>query len=151
MLNEDYLPLTERLATEARAELQRMEVRHDTVLTHSLCPPPLPPPYGPSYQQAVESHMTQHQAWFQSALQYGIGASQLWKDISSELAEVKRSRGEALERLRAEHDSRNQNGEANLDIVLDHMRQAPNEEVYALHHYYVIMTSPIGTGSGPVS
>ena len=42
---------------------------------------------------------------------------------------VKRSRGEALEQLRAEHDVRNQNQEANLDVVLDHMRQASNEEV----------------------
>ena len=34
-----------------------------------------------------------------------------------------------MERLRTEHDTKNQNREANLDLVLDHMRQAPNEEV----------------------
>ena len=77
----------------------------------------------------MESHLTQLQSWFQSVLQYGIGASQLWKDHSSALVEMKRSQGEALERLRTEHDAKNQNREANLDLVLDHMRQAPNEEV----------------------
>ena len=63
-------------------------------------------------------------------LQYGIGAAQLWRDYSSALVEVKRSQGEALERVRVEHDAGNQNREANLDLVLDHMRQAPNEEVW---------------------
>jgi hypothetical protein len=80
-------------------------------------------------QMAVEAHIAQHQSWFQSVLQYGMGVGQLWRDHSSALAEVRRSREEALERLRVEHDIRNQNVEANLDMVLDHMRQAPNEQV----------------------
>ena len=71
----------------------------------------------------------QQQSWFQSVLQYGMGAAQLWKDHSSALVEIKRLRVEALERLRAEHDGQNQNLEANLDILLDRMRQAANEEV----------------------
>lgn len=80
-------------------------------------------------QMAVEAHIAQHQSWFQSILQYGMGAAQLWRDHSATLTDVKRSREEALERLRVQHDIKNQNGEANLDIVLDHMRQAPNEQV----------------------
>jgi hypothetical protein len=104
VLTLDYLPLTEKLVKDIRTEL------------HSI-------------ERSVESHLTQQQSWFQSVLQYGIGASQLWKHHSSALVEVKRSRGEAMERLRTEHDTKNQNREANLDLVLDHMRQAPNEEM----------------------
>ena len=58
-----------------------------------------------------------------------MGAAQLWKDHSSTLVEVQRARGEALERLRTQHDTQNQNMEANLDIVLDRMRQGSTEEV----------------------
>lgn len=78
----------------------------------------------------------QHQSWFQSVLQYGMGAAQLWRDHNTALMKVQRSRGEELERLRSEHDTRNQNREANLDLVLDHMRQAPNEEVRSPHVHY---------------
>lgn len=58
-----------------------------------------------------------------------MGAAQLWRDHSSALVEVQRARGEALERLRAQHDAQNQNLEANLDVVLDRMRQGSSEEV----------------------
>lgn len=82
-------------------------------------------------QNSVESHLRQQQSWFQSVLEYGMGAAQLWRDHSSDMVKVKRLQREELERLRDEHDTRNQNREANLDLVLDHMRQAPNEEVRA--------------------
>lgn len=58
-----------------------------------------------------------------------MGAAQLWKDHSSALVEVQRVRRESLERLRAQHDTQNQNMEANLDLVLDRMRQGSTEEV----------------------
>ena len=123
VLNSDYLPLTEKLAQEAQSQLHNIEVAYNrdfpllsTVLLGVI-------------QMGVEAHTTQTQSWFQDILQYGMGAAQLWRDASTALAEARRSREEALERLRVDHDVRNQNGEANLDLVLDHMRQAPNEQV----------------------
>lgn len=83
----------------------------------------------------MEARLAEQQSWFQSVLQYGIGAAQLWRDYSAALLEVKRSQGEALEQLRVDHDSGNQNREAGLDLILDHMRQAPNEEVHYVPHY----------------
>lgn len=86
----------------------------------------------------MESHLLQHQSWFQSVLQYGMGAAQLWRDHNTAIMNVRRSRGEELGHHRSEHDTRNQTREANLDLVLDHMRQAPNEEVryYPIHYMY---------------
>lgn len=77
----------------------------------------------------MESHLSQQQSWLQSLVQYGMGAAQLWKDHSSALVEDQRVRRESLERLRAQHDTQNQNMEANLDLVLDRMRQGSTEEV----------------------
>lgn len=121
-MNVDYLPLTEELAASARKELQNIEVcitSYDIIINDIIH----------TSQSAIESHIIQQQSWFHTVLQYGIGASEVWKEYSSKLSEIKRSRNEILEQVRSEHDIRNQNVEANLDIVLDHMRQAPNEQV----------------------
>lgn len=92
----------------------------------------------------------QHESWFQSVLQYGMGVAQLWRDHNAALINVRRSRGEELDCHRSEHDTRNQTREANLDLVLDHMRQAPNEEVRSCPiHYDVLMTLLLGPGQVP--
>ena len=124
VLTDEYLPLAEKLAEENRSELKNIEVCLFVSLSLFEDDPVFP-------QQSVEAHIAQHQSWFHSVLEYGMGAAQLWRDHSTAVAEVKRSREKDLAQLREEHDRRNQNGEANLDLVLDHMRQAPNEEVMA--------------------
>ena len=73
--------------------------------------------------------MSQQQSWLQSMVQFSVSAAQLWRDHSHALDQVKRSRAEAMEQLRSHHDKQNQNLEANLDLVLDHMRQAASEMV----------------------
>lgn len=66
---------------------------------------------------------------FHSLYQYGQGVAHLWDTHRVTLEEKERSFQEDLEECRHQHDVENQNLEANLDVVLDRLRQSASQEV----------------------
>lgn len=66
---------------------------------------------------------------FRSLYQYGQGAAHLWDTHAVTLEERERAFQEDLEKCRHQHDMENQNLEANLDVLLDRLRQSASKEV----------------------
>lgn len=62
-----------------------------------------------------------------SLFKFTQGASHVWDVHEVALTKQERRLQEKLEESRKSHDTTNQDAEANLDIVMDKMRQAPNE------------------------
>ena len=68
-------------------------------------------------------------AQFLSLFQYAQGAAHLWNTHLTELEQTKQTHKDGMRSLRAQHDSENQMMEANLDLVLDRLRQSSCTEV----------------------
>ena len=103
-MSQHFLPLMEQADQRMRAELQAVECSLDLVLN----------------AQSVQ---------FQSLYQYGQGAAHLWDTHLVTIEEMERAFQENLEDCRRQHDVENQNLEANLDVVLDRLRQGASQEV----------------------
>ena len=99
------MPLVEQVDQRMRTELQSVEHSLDVLLTGQG-------------------------AQFQSLYQYSQGAAHLWDTHVVALEGRERAFQEGLEKCRHQHDVENQNLEANLDIVLDRLRQSVSQEVH---------------------
>ena len=110
-MSQHFLPLVEQLDQRMRAELQSVERSLDVLLV------------GQSAQ-------------FQSLYQYSQGAAHLWDTHVVTVEERERAFQEGLENCRHQHDVENQNLEANLDVVLDRLRQSASQEVCVYDNHY---------------
>lgn len=106
-MSQHFLPLVEQVDRRMREELQSIERSLDHLL-------------------AAQS--TQ----FESLFQYGQGAAHIWDTHLVSLEEKERAFLEGLEKCRHRHDVENQNLEANLDVVLDRLRQSASHEVESI-------------------
>ena len=104
-MSQHFLPLVEQADQRMRTELQSVE--------HSL-----------------DVLLSAQSAQFQSLYQHAQGAAHLWDTHLITLEEMERVFQEDLENCRHQHDVENQNLEANLDVVLDRLRQSASQEVY---------------------
>jgi len=104
VMNEHFLPLVEQHASRAREELQNTE-------------------------KSLEAVLSSQRSQFHALFQYAQGPAHLWDSHTSALAEMEKTFQEGLEKCRSVHDVENQNMEANLDVVLDRLRQGASQEV----------------------
>ena len=104
-MSQHFLPLVEQVDRRMRAELQSVERSLDLLLSAQ-------------------------NAQFDSLYQYGQGAAHLWDTHLVTLEGKEREFHEDLEKCRHRHDGENQNLEANLDVVLDRLRQSASQEVH---------------------
>ncbi|XP_022107089.1 coiled-coil domain-containing protein 180-like [Acanthaster planci] len=77
-----------------------------------------------SLEQLAEKHSEQ----LRSLFKFTQGAAHLWDVHEVGLAKKERALQERLEDCRHEHDNQNQDMEANLDIIIDRLRQESSEE-----------------------
>ena len=103
-MSEHFLPLVEQVDQRMRSELQSVERSLDVLLVGQG-------------------------AQFQSLYQYFQGAAHIWDTHVVTLEGRERAFQEGLEKCRHQHDVENQNLEANLDVVLDRLRQSASQEV----------------------
>ena len=80
-------------------------------------------------QKSFSSLLSLLHSHFTSLFQYSQGASHLWDTYLLNLDETSRTHEHQLASLRSQHDTNNQTLEANLDYVLDRLRQASSQEV----------------------
>ena len=80
-------------------------------------------------ERSLDVLLSSQGSQFQSLYQYGQGAAHLWDSHAVTLEERERAFQEVLEKCRHQHDVENQNLEANLDVVLDRLRQSASKEV----------------------
>ncbi|KAL5484522.1 hypothetical protein EMCRGX_G021038 [Ephydatia muelleri] len=106
VLNKHFVPPVEAYSTLLREQLQAAERSLDLVLGSQ-------------------------QAQFQALFQYAQGAASLWDSHVDAKDNTQRQHQDVLVKLRAQHDLENQNLEANLDIILDRLRQCSAKEALA--------------------
>ena len=105
VMSQHFLPRVEQVDQRMRSELQSVERSLDVVLAGQG-------------------------AQFQSLYQYSQGAAHLWDTHVVVLEGRERAFQEGLEKCRHQHDVENQNLEANLDVMLDRLRQSASQEVH---------------------
>ena len=80
-------------------------------------------------QKSLESVSLFQESQLQSLFQFAQGAAHLWDEHQLALAEQEKALQAELDKSRQIHDTANQNLEADLDLVMDRMRQDGSEEV----------------------
>uniref|UniRef100_A0A1X7V319 DUF4456 domain-containing protein n=1 Tax=Amphimedon queenslandica TaxID=400682 RepID=A0A1X7V319_AMPQE len=79
-------------------------------------------------EKSLQSLSTLIHSHFMMLFQFAQGAAHIWDTHSSKLDEASRQHKEGLANHRKNHDLRNQTMEANLDFVIDRMRQSSSPE-----------------------
>ncbi|XP_033116151.1 coiled-coil domain-containing protein 180-like [Anneissia japonica] len=79
--------------------------------------------------KSLENLSVAYSSQLHHLFKYAQGAGHLWDVHEIGLAKRERQLQEMLEACRHEHDNQNQDTEANLDIIMDRMRQEATEEV----------------------
>ncbi|XP_038046309.1 coiled-coil domain-containing protein 180-like isoform X2 [Patiria miniata] len=78
--------------------------------------------------KSLEQLADKHSEQLRSLFKFSQGAAHLWDVHEIGLAKKERDLQERLEDCRHEHDNQNQDMEANLDIIMDRLRQESSEE-----------------------
>ena len=79
-------------------------------------------------QNHLEKLSEKHTEQLRSLFKFSQGAAHLWDVHELGLARRERELQEQLEECRHDHDNVNQDMEANLDIIMDRLRQESSEE-----------------------
>ncbi|XP_071097132.1 coiled-coil domain-containing protein 180-like [Haliotis cracherodii] len=79
-------------------------------------------------EKAMENHNIKIEEKTKSLFKFTQGAAHVWDVHEIGLAKQERALQEKLEACRHQHDNHNQEREANLDIVMDRMRQDASED-----------------------
>ncbi|XP_046582645.1 coiled-coil domain-containing protein 180-like [Haliotis rubra] len=79
-------------------------------------------------EKAMENHNIKLEEKTKSLFKFAQGAAHMWDVHEIGLAKQERALQEKLEACRHQHDNHNQEREANLDIVMDRMRQDSSED-----------------------
>ncbi|KAH9500705.1 hypothetical protein Btru_076321 [Bulinus truncatus] len=80
-----------------------------------------------SLEKQIEAHKSQLEEQVNVLFKFSQGAAHLWDVHEIGLAKQERALQEKLEECRHKHDQSNQEKEANLDLVMDRMRQDAND------------------------
>ncbi|CAG2191026.1 unnamed protein product [Mytilus edulis] len=78
-------------------------------------------------EKNLDDHNTKTNDQLKSLFKYAQGSAHVWDVHEIGLAKQERALQEKLENCRQQHDNQNQDKEANLDIVMDKMRQDATE------------------------
>lgn len=103
VMNESFLPLVGEKQTKFEHEIDKME-------------------------RSLENLCNFHVMMIKSLFKFVQGAAHLWDLHEIGLARQERNLQELLEKNRRDHDGANQVKEANLDIIMDKMRQDSSEQ-----------------------
>lgn len=103
VMNESFLPLIGEKQTKFEHEIDKME-------------------------RSLENMSSFHEMMIKSLFKFVQGAAHLWDLHEIGLARQERKLQEQLEKNRRDHDGANQVKEANLDIIMDKMRQDSSEQ-----------------------
>ncbi|XP_078383943.1 coiled-coil domain-containing protein 180-like isoform X2 [Oculina patagonica] len=103
VMNESFLPLVGEKQTKFEHEIDKME-------------------------RTLENMCSFHEMMIKSLFKFVQGAAHLWDLHEIGLARQERKLQEQLEKNRRDHDGANQVKEANLDIIMDKMRQDSSEQ-----------------------
>ncbi|KAM7451254.1 hypothetical protein ABFA07_001297 [Porites harrisoni] len=106
VMNESFLPLVGEKQTKFEHEVDKME-------------------------RALDNLTSFHEMLIKSLFKFVQGAAHMWDLHEIGLARQERKLQEELEKNRRDHDGLNQVREANLDIIMDKMRQDSSEQALA--------------------
>lgn len=106
VMNESFLPLVGEKQTKFEHEIDKME-------------------------RSLDNLTSFHEMLIKSLFKFVQGAAHLWDLHEIGLARQERKLQEQLEKNRRDHDGANQVKEANLDIIMDKMRQDSSEQALA--------------------
>ncbi len=93
------------------------------------------------FQRSLDSVSSAHNNMFLSLCQYMQGATHILDTYMADRDACGRGRDGRLGNIRKEHDTQNQTMEANLDLVLDRLRQSGLDEVgmAILDSYFILL------------
>ncbi len=93
------------------------------------------------FQRSLDSVSSAHNNMFLSLCQYMQGAAHILDTYMADRDACGRGRDSRLGNIRKEHDTQNQTMEANLDLVLDRLRQSGLDEVGVaiLDSYFILL------------
>ncbi|XP_074627275.1 coiled-coil domain-containing protein 180-like [Acropora palmata] len=106
VMNESFLPLVGEKQTKFEHEIDKME-------------------------RSLDNLTSFHEMMIKSLFKFVQGAAHLWDLHEIGLARQERKLQEQLEKNRRDHDGTNQVKEANLDIIMDKLRQDSSEQALA--------------------
>lgn len=85
-------------------------------------------------QKSFDSLHSTQQTQFIALFQYAQGSAHIFDTHLSKMNKISRDKDDALTHKRSQHDLENQTMEANLDIVLDRLRQSSSTEELEEYH-----------------
>lgn len=108
LMCKDFLPLIDVHSKRMRDDLQALE-------------------------KALDHVISTQKDQFSDLFHFVQEATLLWNDQKGVIEQILRTYEDNLERFRLQHDNTNQNLEANLDVVLDRLRQCSSTEILKQH------------------